>query len=118
MRRERRIGAGGQAGRLFPFAFLFLAGAAFVSASQETPSAAGAPQACLYCHPQVSLEGTVHAGFTCESCHAGLVRRESAPAHQPKKDLPPPTCTASCHLQPAASRPGGSPAAYPDSVHG
>jgi hypothetical protein len=118
MRRDRRIGAGGMAGRLFRPALLFLAAAALVSASQEPSPAAAASPACLHCHPQVSLLGTVHAGFACDSCHTGLVRRQGTPAHQAKKDLPAPTCTASCHQAPAASQPGGSPAAYPDSVHG
>jgi len=91
---------------------------AFASASPSQTGGAAAPKPCLECHTHVSLQDTVHATLSCAACHRGHIPREGDPPHQAKKDLPPPVCGLSCHWEPPDSRPGGSPAAYPDSVHG
>ncbi|HSQ79358.1 MAG TPA: cytochrome c3 family protein [Candidatus Bathyarchaeia archaeon] len=87
----------------------FLAAAGFAAAAQRP---------CLECHSGVILKDTVHAVLACTDCHAGLVPREGRPPHQAKKDLPAPTCGASCHAVPPGRGPGENPAAYADSVHG
>jgi hypothetical protein len=97
---------------------VFCALSAFASAAASQPGGAAAPKPCLECHSHVSLQDTVHATLSCAACHRGLVPSEGEPPHQAKKDLPPPVCGLSCHWEPPDSRPGGSPAAYPDSVHG
>lgn len=97
--------------------FLFAAAGVW-PAFPSQDKAAVVPRACLECHQDVSLQATVHASLACAACHTGLIPREGTPPHQAKKDLPPPTCGASCHEAPAGSRPGGGPASYPDSVHG
>jgi hypothetical protein len=97
---------------------LLCAASALASASQPPSKVTTNPPACLSCHQDVSLQGSAHATLACAGCHTGFVPREGTPPHQAKKDLPPPTCGVTCHLEPADSRPGGSPVAYPDSVHG
>jgi len=78
-----------------------------------------AAPACLECHAKVTLEGSAHAGLACLDCHKAIETRPGTPPHQAKKDMPPPSCaTGSCHPEAPDSRPGGTPAAYPDSVHG
>jgi hypothetical protein len=96
--------------------FWLAAGFAFSLGPRE--EGLSAPEPCLDCHPHVTPLATVHAPLACADCHAGFIRREGSPPHQAKKDLPPPTCGASCHKAPPGSRPGASPASYPDSVHG
>ena len=91
--------------------------AAGLAAAAPVRAAAG-PQVCLDCHSQISIQGPVHAKLACVDCHAGLVAREGSPPHQPKKDLPAPSCGPQCHAAPPGSPPGAGPAAYPDSVHG
>lgn len=77
-----------------------------------------ASPACRDCHDQVSLQGSSHAGLACADCHQGVEKRPGTPPHQAKKDIPPPSCTGSCHREAPDARPGGAPASYPDSVHG
>jgi len=99
-------------------AVVLCAAAGLSSASPAQDDKAAASRPCLDCHAHVSLQGAVHATLACEDCHAGFVRVEGTPPHQLKKDLPPPTCGASCHEAPPGAVPGGGPASYPDSVHG
>lgn len=113
----RAVGCG-QANAVRRGLALLFAAAAIGSASTLPDRATAAAPACLSCHTDVSLQGTVHATLACAGCHTGLIPREGTPPHQAKRDLPPPTCGANCHREPADSRPGGSPLAYPDSVHG
>jgi hypothetical protein len=78
-----------------------------------------APAACRECHDQVSLQGSSHSGLACADCHQGIKKLPGTPPHQAKNDLPPPSCaTGSCHVEAPDARPGGTPASYPDSVHG
>jgi hypothetical protein len=95
----------------------FCAAAGLASAFPSPDKGTTAPPACLECHGHVSLQATVHAALDCAACHTGFIRREGTPPHQAKKDLPPPTCGASCHQGRPATRAAG-PASYPDSVHG
>ncbi len=95
---------------------VFFAAAGLASAAQAPAAAARLP--CLACHPAVSLKDTVHVSLACTDCHTGLVPREGKPPHQSKKDLPTPTCGASCHAVPPGLGPGENPSAYADSVHG
>ena len=92
------------------------AGLSFSAPLQDEGQAALA--ACRDCHDQVSLQGSSHAGLACADCHRQIEKRQGTPPHQAKKDIPPPSCTGSCHREAPDARPGGTPASYPDSVHG
>lgn len=110
----------GRLRRLIPvfFAAVPLTAALSFSGPLRDGGQAAAP-ACRECHDQVTLQGSVHAGLACLDCHKAIVKRPGTPPHQSKKDMPPPSCaTGSCHQEAADARPGGTPAAYPDSVHG
>lgn len=110
----------GRARRLAPL--LFAAAAlmtGFSAPSPLRPDVQRVPSACLECHDHVSLQGSSHAKLSCLDCHQGLEQREGTPPHRAKKDMPPPSCASgACHLEPPDARSGGTPTAYPDSVHG
>jgi hypothetical protein len=84
-----------------------------------TPSAAVPNPACLACHANDVLAGSVHAALSCTDCHQVTLARTASPAELPHpKKLPPPNCTEKCHQENKAQEPGESPVYYPDSVHG
>jgi len=90
------------------------------AAAAQTPAApsskAGASAACLACHKANALDGSVHAALSCRDCHTILPGAAKDDPHA--KTLPPVDCTAACHREPNAARPGLAPSAYADSVHG
>lgn len=120
---DRRV-SGHEAGRPRPLwaplaaaAVAVVAGLALAGPARPVPD--DTAQACVECHDKAGVDDSVHKGLSCAECHRGLETRGGTPPHQLKKDLPPPSCASgSCHQEAANARPGGSPAAYPDSVHG
>ncbi|HSA96651.1 MAG TPA: hypothetical protein VLJ16_11400 [Acidobacteriota bacterium] len=102
-----------------PLAAAVILAAGLTFAGPRPDGARGSEKACRECHEQVALGESVHKGLACTDCHAGVASRPGTPPHQPKKDMPPPSCASgSCHQEAPDARPGGTPAAYPDSVHG
>ncbi len=90
-----------------------------VSGGQARPAEpATAVPVCRDCHREATTAGSVHARLACLDCHSGLAVRAAAPPHQPQREIPPPTCTAACHVKVVPVKPSESPAAYADSVHG
>jgi len=83
------------------------------------PAVPSGNAACRACHKETSLAGSVHEARACLDCHSGLAGKPGEPPHQAKKDIPQPTCLASCHTKlTLPAKPGESPQAYADSVHG
>lgn len=94
-----------------------LSGSALAGQSTQAEPSTAVP-VCRDCHRDASTAGSVHAKLACRECHTGLNVRAAAPPHQPQREIPPPTCTAACHVKVVPVKPGESPAAYADSVHG
>jgi hypothetical protein len=102
-----------------PLAVAVALAAGLAYAGPLRPGAGGAASACRECHDKITLDDSVHKALNCAECHRGLETREGTPPHQPKEAVPSPSCvTGSCHQEAPDARPGGAPAAYPDSVHG
>ena len=96
---------------------LIAAACAAPALGQTKPAAVNA--ACLACHPQSAVEGSVHGRLACSECHVippGAGTKEVP--HAPKNDIPLVDCTAKCHRGDARTKPGVSPSFYADSVHG
>jgi hypothetical protein len=102
---------------LIPLATAAILAAPAAAGQANNPQAGNA--ACLRCHKDVVLAGSVHESRACLDCHSGLTPQPGDPPHQAAKDLPAPTCLSSCHTKLAEPlQPGESPQAYADSVHG
>ena len=102
---------------VFGAAIFIAAGAAGAVQAPPVKTAAASIPECASCHPEAKIDDSVHKGLACLDCHPGAKLQSGDPPHPVKKDLPPPDCTSRCHRTGPAA-PGGTPLAYPDSVHG
>lgn len=104
--------------------FLGVLGTAGLAAAAQPAAQPGANSpACLACHAQNTLTGSVHVGLSCADCHRILPPGETSPAAGAKviphaKTLPPVNCTETCHRVDNRKQPGQAPSFYADSVHG
>ena len=95
------------------------AAAGAIAAAPGQAGASGANAACLACHKESFVEGSVHSKLVCSECHVIPAGGETKDVpHAPKKDIPLVDCTARCHREDSRKQPGLSPSFYADSVHG
>jgi len=105
--------------RLFVLAAAVAAASAAAAAGPAQTGGKAKNAACLACHKESLVEGSVHAKLACSECHAIPAGGEIKDIpHAPAKAIPPVDCTAKCHRDDKRTQPGLSPSFYADSVHG